>query len=512
MPHPSEGGEPRNRRIGDLQKQLKDKDDYLQTIINELETTNQDLKSANEELQSTNEEMQSANEELETSKEELQSSNEELSTINTELQKKNEELTGVNNDMFNLLSSTDIGTLFLDLDLHLRRFTPAVNRLYNFLPTDIGRPVDHFVSRLNYDRLVEDARQVLTTLASKAVEVQAKDGVWYLVSIKPYRTLENVIDGVVITFVDISAQKQGDELRRMGTILRDSNDAVTVQDFSGKFLAWNRGAARMYGWDEAEALNMNSFDLIPEEKRESAISLYQRLSQGEMARSYETQRVTRDGRTLEVWMTLTALVNDAHQPVGVASTERDITERNRAAQRLLFGNRALKALTGWYKSQLTHPEPGSQAAEACRVLVETAGYLLAWVGRFDKNKDNPILPLGWAGLEPGVSDPGNTLRSLAKLARGSLDGALRSGRSIAVRNLASDPAHGDGRVDALKHRFGSYIALPLLREKDPQGVLVIYALEPYAFEEQEVETLETLSESLALALGSVWTQPGTPKK
>jgi two-component system CheB/CheR fusion protein len=115
--------------------------------------------------------MQSANEELETSKEELQSTNEELSTINAELQKKNEELAGVNNDMFNLLASTDIGTLFLDLDLHLRRFTPAVNRLYNFLPTDIGRPVDHFVSKLNYDHLVADAEQVLATLAPKAVEV-----------------------------------------------------------------------------------------------------------------------------------------------------------------------------------------------------------------------------------------------------------------------------------------------------------------------------------------------------
>ena len=196
--------------------------------------------------------MQSANEELETSKEELQSINEELTTINAELQNKNEELAGVNNDIYNLLASTEIGTIFLDLDLHMRRFTPAVNRIYNFLPADIGRPIDHFVSNLDYDRLVEDIQQVLHTLVPKAIEVQAKDGAWYLINIRPYRTLENVIDGAVITFVDISEQKQGDELRRMGTILRDSNDAITVQDFNGKILAWNRGAAQMYGWTEAK--------------------------------------------------------------------------------------------------------------------------------------------------------------------------------------------------------------------------------------------------------------------
>ena len=165
-----------NRQVAQLEKALKEKDEYLHAVINELEETNQDLKAANEELQATNEEMQSANEELETSKEELQSINEELSTINAELQNKNEELGKTNNDIFNLLASTEIATIFLDRDLHLRRFTPAIQRIYNFLPADIGRPIAHIVSNLVYEHLIEDIQQVLYNLEPKAIEVQAKDG------------------------------------------------------------------------------------------------------------------------------------------------------------------------------------------------------------------------------------------------------------------------------------------------------------------------------------------------
>jgi two-component system CheB/CheR fusion protein len=129
-----------SRMVLQLEQELKEKDAYLHTIIDELEDTNQDLKSTNEELQSTNEEMQSTNEELETSKEELQSINEELSTINGELQNKNDALSGLNNDIYNLLDSTEIATIFLDRDLQIRRFTPAVNRIYHFLPPISGGP------------------------------------------------------------------------------------------------------------------------------------------------------------------------------------------------------------------------------------------------------------------------------------------------------------------------------------------------------------------------------------
>ena len=481
--------------MGQLEKELKEKDEYLHTIIDELEDANQDLKSSNEELQSMNEEMQSSNEELETSKEELQSINEELSTINAELQNKNEELSGVNNDIYNLLSSIEIGTIFLDLDLHIRRFTPAVDRIYNFLPGDIGRPIAHFVSNLAYDHLVQDIRQVLHNLVSKAIEVQAKDGAWYLMSIKPYRTLENVIDGAVITFVDISEQKRGDELRRLGTILRDSNDAVTVQDFTGKILAWNRGAADMYGWSEAEALSMNSLEMMPENARAEAIILYQRLSKGENLRSFESQRITRGGKTLDIWITLTALVDDTKQPVGVATTERNITDRKQDRQICFFENRALKALNYWYQTLLDHPESlsPSPAEAACQILVKEAGYRMAWIGKVEQGKRKTVTPVAWAGIENG--EP----KRLVKTSRDAVERALSSREPVTGHNRLPDQLG-----EALNKGYQSFLALPILSEQSLLGALVIYAPEPDAFAAPEVERLVAFSRRVTQTISSEW--------
>jgi two-component system CheB/CheR fusion protein len=464
----------KNHRVVQLEKELKEKDDYLHTIIDELEDANQDLKSTNEELQSSNEELQSTNEELETSKEELQSINEELSTINAELQNKNEELSGVNNDIYNLLSSIEIGIIFLDLDLHIRRFTPAIHRIYNLLSTDIGRPINHFVSSLDYDYLVKDIQQVLKTLIPKAIEVQAKDGVWYLIHIRPYRTIENVIDGTVITFVDISEQKRGDELRRMGTILRDSNDAITVQDFDGKILAWNRGAAQMYGWTEAEALTMNSQDIIPKNKRAETLELYHRLENGENIRSFETQRVTRDGQILDVWVTLTALVDNANCPTGIATTERDITHRNQASHDLFFENRALKALYGWQQAASEHPESRSLAKTACRILID-AGYSLAWIGAQEKDNPKAIMPVAWEGLDNRNSS------SLIVSTQEPIERALTRGEPVVVHSA------GDGLPMA---------CFPLIHKNTPWGALIVFASERDAFPDLEVMYLAVFSKRI----------------
>lgn len=191
--------------IIELERTIQTKDEYLNTTIEELETSNEELKSINEELQSANEELQSANEELETSKEEIQSVNEELTTVNTELQKKIEELSQVNNDMNNLLASTGIGTIFLNHKLDIKRFTPAATKIINLIQSDIGRPVSDIVSRLmNYQTLIQDIQKVLDTLIPKEAEVWNLDGQKYSMRIQPYRTIENVIEGVVLTFVEIS--------------------------------------------------------------------------------------------------------------------------------------------------------------------------------------------------------------------------------------------------------------------------------------------------------------------
>jgi two-component system CheB/CheR fusion protein len=300
--------------------------EYLQTTNEELETSNEELKSTNEELQSVNEEMQSTNEELETSKEELQSTNEELVTVNAELQKKVEELSDVNNDISNLLGSTEIGTIFLDFNLCIKRFTPAITDVFNLIQTDIGRPIGDITSNIQLDDLFERAQKVLDTLVRQEIELQDKKGNWYSMRIAPYRTLENVIDGVVLTFVDISKLKQIKELNRLATVVRDSNDAITVQDIDGNVLAWNKGAEQMYGWSKAEALQMNIRQLVPKGKNIELEEFTKKLKNGEIVNSLGTQRLCKNGKTMDVWLTVTALKDDSGKLVEIATTERSISE------------------------------------------------------------------------------------------------------------------------------------------------------------------------------------------
>jgi two-component system CheB/CheR fusion protein len=179
----------------------------LQTTREEMQASQEELRSTNEEMQSTNEELQSTNEELTTSKEEMQSLNEELQTVNIELQAKVDELSRSNNDMKNLLNSTDIATLFLDGDLKVRRFTTQATKIIKLIPGDIGRPITDLASDLIYPELTADARAVLRKLGSAEKPVNARDGRWFTVRIMPYRTLDDRIDGVVITFADITAAK-----------------------------------------------------------------------------------------------------------------------------------------------------------------------------------------------------------------------------------------------------------------------------------------------------------------
>jgi len=198
----------------------------LQLCREEMQTSQEELKSTNEELQSTNEELQSTNEELTTSKEETQSMNEELQTVNAELQSKLDDLSRSNNDLKNLLNSTDIATLFLDESLNVRRFTPQTAKLIKLIPSDIGRSITDIVNDLDYPDMVADAQRVLENLVFVEKPVVSRDGRWFLVRIMPYRTLDNRIDGVVITFSDVSTAKRlevslRENGRQMQTLLQD---------------------------------------------------------------------------------------------------------------------------------------------------------------------------------------------------------------------------------------------------------------------------------------------------
>ena len=217
-------GPPRRRRTEswNLEHELQYTKETLQSTVEELETSNEELKSTNEELQSTNEELQSANEELETSKEEMQSLNEELQTVNAELQTKVDDLSRTSDDMQNLLNSTDIATIFLDQDLRIKRFTPEATKLVKLIPSDTGRPIGDLAFNLRYDELEADAAEVLRTLVFKEKEVQTKDGDWRQVRILPYRTTDNVIDGLVMTFVDINRSKQAEQAAQQARAYAES--------------------------------------------------------------------------------------------------------------------------------------------------------------------------------------------------------------------------------------------------------------------------------------------------
>jgi two-component system CheB/CheR fusion protein len=231
-------------RASELERELRRLHDELRSTRDEMQTTQEELRSANEELQSANEELQSTNEELTTSKEEMQSMNEELQTVNAELHAKVDELSRASNDMRNLLDSTEIATLFLDGALTVRRYTEKTTRLLRLIPSDVGRAITDVTTDLQYPELPAAVAQVLRTLVPLEREVSTADGRWFSTRILPYRTLDDVVNGVVITFVDITAAKRLEsELRtsreRFGALLERLPAGIAVVDEKGRALAGN---------------------------------------------------------------------------------------------------------------------------------------------------------------------------------------------------------------------------------------------------------------------------------
>ncbi|MBF8275101.1 MAG: methyltransferase/methylesterase, CheR/CheB with sensor [Candidatus Brocadiaceae bacterium] len=256
----------------ELEKELAFTRERLQTTVEEMETSREELKSSNEELQSTNEELQSTNEELTTSKEELQSMNEELVTVNTELQTKIDELAGANNDMQNLLNNVEIATIFLDDDLNVRRFTPQTTKILNLIPSDVGRPISHIVSNLKYEALLDDIKAVLQTLVFKDAQVQTKDGRWYLMRIMPYRTLDNIIGGVVATFTEITGVKRLEASLRESEVIQEAcrfaesivetiREPLLIMDAELRVVSANRSFYRTFHVSPEETKNSLLYEL-----------------------------------------------------------------------------------------------------------------------------------------------------------------------------------------------------------------------------------------------------------
>jgi len=260
-------------RQSELEKELQTAREDTQNTLEEMQTSQEELKSTNEELQSTNEELQSTNEELTTSKEEMQSLNEELQTVNAELQSKIDDFTRVNNDMKNLLNSTDIATLFLDKDLNIRRYTDEATKIFKLIKTDIGRPFTDQASDLIYPNLATDAREVLRTLVFVKKQIETRDGRWFSTRIMPYRTFDDRIDGLVITFFNITDLKQLEEelhdkelMNQM--ILNTSSDVIIKLSNDWKILDFNPSAEVFFGKKQKESITQNFIQLfIPDNEQ-----------------------------------------------------------------------------------------------------------------------------------------------------------------------------------------------------------------------------------------------------
>jgi len=251
----------------ELEKELQIAREDTQNTLEEMQTSQEELKSTNEELQSTNEELQSTNEELTTSKEEMQSLNEELQTVNAELQSKIDDFTRVNNDMKNLLNSTDIATLFLDKDLNIRRYTDQATKIFKLIKSDVGRPFTDQVSDLIYPDLATDAREVLRTLVFVKKQIETRDGRWFSTRIMPYRTFDDRIDGLVMTFFNITDLKQleeelHDKEQMNQMILNTSSDVIIKISSQWKILEFNPAAEFFFEKKHKETVDQNFIQLF----------------------------------------------------------------------------------------------------------------------------------------------------------------------------------------------------------------------------------------------------------
>jgi len=322
--------------VAQLENELRATKEYLQTTVEELETSNEELKSSNEELLSMNEELQSANEELQTSKEELQSVNQEIQTVNIELKQKIQELDRANSDLQNLFQSTRIATIFLDGHFRIKKFTASATDVFRLIDSDIGRPITDIAPRFSNGDIIPEIHEVLRTLAPKERQVRLADGAsWFIMRILPYRTVTNVIDGVVITFVDITQLKQAEsQLAQLGGIVESSHDAIIGKTLDGVITSWNSGAARLYGYSAQEVVGRPITIIIPPDHVPELTLLLDRVKQGERIEPFETLRVRKDGALLHVSLLFSPIHDINGQIIGVSAIARDISDQKRAEEEI----------------------------------------------------------------------------------------------------------------------------------------------------------------------------------
>jgi two-component system CheB/CheR fusion protein len=317
-----------------LEAELQQTKEQLQITMEHSETSTEELRASNEELQAINEELRSATEELETSKEELQSINEELTTVNFELKTKVDETGKINDDLQNLISSTDIATVFVDRKMRIKWFTPRTRDIFNVIGNDAGRSLLDITHRLNYPLLHQDAAEAFGELRLVEREVRNREGDrWYLARLLPYRTLDDRIQGAVLSFIDITARRRAEEQLECGQahlrLLAQSTKGygIITLDCDGLITTWNRGAEIIFGYTEQEAVGQCIDMIYTEEDRGRGVPQAERkraLEQGQAAD--ERWYVRRDGTRCFFSGLVNPLVDNDGKVTGFAKIARDLTE------------------------------------------------------------------------------------------------------------------------------------------------------------------------------------------
>ena len=313
----------KSNRENELEKELQYTREEMQSTMEEMQTSQEELKSTNEELQSANEELQSANEELTSSKEEMQSLNEELQTLNAELLAKVEDFSRVDNDMKNLLNSTDIATLFLDKELNIRRFTIQATKIFKLIKSDIGRPFTDQVSDLIYPEMAEDAKEVLRTLVFIEKQIPGKNGKWFSIRLMPYRTFDDRIDGLVITFIDISQLKRVEEhcretMQIQSLLLNTSTDVILKLSTDWKIMEFNPEAVKFFGVKHENAINQDFFQMFVTEPTQSKTrQTLKKMINNLQGGRFKPEVIAAKGNTTEVIFTAKVLVNEMKEATGM---------------------------------------------------------------------------------------------------------------------------------------------------------------------------------------------------
>lgn len=314
-------------RVDDLETELRYTKESLQTTVEELETSNEELQATNEELVASNEELQSTNAEL-------HSVNEELYTVNAEYQNKIVELTEMTADMENLLESTEIGTIFLDESLTIRKFTGRIAEWFDLVKADVGRRISAFSNNLNYKGLVEDIRQVLEEEIPRERELQDQAGAWLLLRLHPYRR-DGQTQGVVMTLIDVTSLKQTRaKLQRLSAIVESSDDAIIGKTFDGIIESWNRAAETLFGFTAKEAIGQDISIILPESGVDEAHRYFEQIRSGDSVEPIEVQRRTKRGREVDIAVRFSPVRDINGEVRGISAICRDITFR-KAAQREL---------------------------------------------------------------------------------------------------------------------------------------------------------------------------------